>query len=380
MTQKLFEEDAFLREFTATVLSCEEKDGHFLVILDRTAFFPEGGGQPADHGTLGEAQVIDCHVSKGIITHTLTSPLTPGETVEGHIDWARRFNFMQQHSGEHIFSGLVHSTFGYNNVGFHIGSDAVTMDFDGRLTWEDVLGIEARVNEAIWLDLPVEAGYPDAQTLESLPYRSKKEIDGDIRIVRIEGYDICACCGTHVRTTGQIGQVKVVGLQNYKSGVRVSILCGVRALAWANSVLKENQEISHLTSEQFGKLAGAVEKLLHERDDYRFRLEQNAMRLFDADMRGLSGDRRMVCADYLAVSQLRPAAGLLAKACALALVLIPREGGWNYALCAQGTDVRVLSKQLQSRFSGRGGGSADMVQGILGEATADGIRAFFLAM
>ena len=255
MTQKLFEEDAFLREFTATVLSCEEKDGHFLVILDRTAFFPEGGWQPADHGTLGEAQVIDCHVSKGIITHTLTSPLTPGETVEGHIDWARRFNFMQQHSGEHIFSGLVHSTFGYNNVGFHIGSDAVTMDFDGRLTWEDVLGIEARVNEAIWLDLPVEAGYPDAQTLESLPYRSKKEIDGDIRIVRIEGYDICACCGTHVRTTGQIGQVKVVGLQNYKSGVRVSILCGVRALAWANSVLKENQEISHLTSEQFGKLA-----------------------------------------------------------------------------------------------------------------------------
>ena len=373
MTEKLYDNDAFLLDFTARVLSCREQGSCWLVELDRTAFFPEGGGQGADHGTLGSARVTDCHEKGGIVYHTTDMPLSTGETVEGHVDGKRRLSMMQQHSGEHIFSGLVHARFGYNNVGFHIGSDAVTMDFDGKMTLEEALEIERLVNEAIWKDLPVRAEYPPQEVLATLPYRSKKEIDGPLRIVSIEGYDICACCGTHVRTTGQIGQVKVTGFMHYKNGVRISILCGMRALDFENGLLSEVRDISHITSEQPGKLAPAVEKLRKERDDFQYHLEQLAMRYFTAEISRTEGDVRMITADYLAVSQLRPAAGLLAASCALALVLIPREGGWNYAISSKSTDVRPLSRKLQSLFSGRGGGSPDMVQGILGDASPEAI-------
>ena len=375
MTIRLYEEDSELLDFTATVISCEQKGDVFLAELDRTAFFPEGGGQGADHGTLGTASVTDCHDHHGTILHTLTAPLTPGETVEGHVDGRRRLSMMQQHSGEHIFSGLVHRHFGYNNVGFHIGSDAVTMDFDGKMVLEDALRIEALANEAIWKDLPVHAWYPGAEALENIEYRSKKAIDGDVRIVSIEGYDTCACCGTHVRHTGQIGQIKVIAFQNYKSGVRISILCGMRALAYENELLAENREISHITSAKPGELAAAVSHLTRERDQLKFDLGRMASRLFTSLVQASDGDFPVLRADFLPVAQLRPSAGEAAEGRRGALVIARREGGWNYALSSRIMDIRPLSRELQNALGGKGGGSADMVQGVFSEVSEEEIRA-----
>ena len=239
MTIRLYDKDVDMLDFSAVVKTCAQRENGYVVTLDQTAFFPEGGGQGADHGTLGGVQVLDAHDVHGEVEHLVSAPLTIGSEVRGHVDAARRLDMMQQHSGEHMFSGLVHGLFGYDNVGFHIGTEAVTMDFNGTLTEEDVRRVELLANQAVWRDQPVEAFVPDRETLANIEYRSKKEIDGDVRIVRIEGVDTCACCGTHVHTTGAVGQIKVVGVQKYKSGVRVSILCGRRALAYENAMLDQ---------------------------------------------------------------------------------------------------------------------------------------------
>ncbi|MBR2942039.1 MAG: hypothetical protein IKB82_01445 [Clostridia bacterium] len=376
MTIRLFDMDPQLREFDAQVLSCEKKGEGYLVTLDRTAFFPEGGGQGADHGTLGGANVLDVHEHGGVIEHLTDAPLAVGTAVSGCVDSARRLSMSQQHSGEHMFSGLVCRLFDYDNVGFHIGSDAVTMDFNGPLTEEDVLRVERLVNEGIWKNIPIEATVPDKAALEHMHYRSKKAIDGDVRIVNIEGMDTCACCGTHMPYTGGVGQVKVIGLMKYKSGVRVSILCGVRALEYENMIQQQAKEAAKLLSVKLPETAGAVERLLAERDRLRAQCDQLGMRLFEAEARAQEGRAvRVVSADMLSASQLRPAAGRLAQGAKLALVLAPREGGWNFAMSSQSEDVRPATRALCTAFGGKGGGPKDMTQGVLGEAALDAIRA-----
>ena len=376
MTIRLFDQDPELRAFTAQVIACTEKDGgRYAVELDRTAFFPEGGGQGADHGTLGGANVLDVHDSHGTITHLTDGALPVGATVEGRVDGVRRLNMTQQHSGEHIFSGIVHRLFGYDNVGFHIGSDAVTMDFNGMLTEEDVRRVELLANEAVWANLPVQASVPPKDELAAMTYRSKKAIDGDVRIVNIPGVDTCACCGTHVAQTGGVGQVKVIGLMKYKSGVRVSILCGRRALEYENMEQAQVREISRLLSVKPNETAEAAAKLYAERDALRLRAEALGMRLFEAEAQKEQSKRaRLVVADMLNAGQLRKAAGLLAAGAALALVLAPREDGWSFALSAEEADVRGATKALCARFGGKGGGPKDMTQGVLGQASPEAIR------
>ena len=375
MTIRLFDQDPQLRTFTATVLACEEKDGQYLVTLDRTAFFPEGGGQGADHGTLGGANVLDAHEHGGVIAHLTDAPLAVGETVTGCVDSLRRLTMSQQHSGEHMFSGLVCRLFGYDNVGFHIGSDAVTMDFNGPLTEEDVLRVERLVNEAIWEDKPIKAYVPPKDELEAMHYRSKKALTGDVRIVSIDGVDTCACCGTHLMTTGGVGQVKVIGLAKYKSGVRVSILCGVRALEYENMIQQQVKEIGKTLSVKLHETAQATQCLLAERDQLRYENEQLGMRLFEAEAKAEAGSAiRLVVADMLAASQLRKAAGLLAAGAKLAVVIAPREDGWNFAMSSQTEDVRPATRALCEAFGGKGGGPKDMTQGVLGRASAEEIR------
>ena len=379
MTIRLFDQDPQLRTFTAQVVACEEKKGQYFVTLDRTAFFPEGGGQGADHGTLGGANVLDVHERAGVIEHTTDAPLAVGAQVEGCVDHARRLSMTQQHSGEHMFSGLVCRLFGYDNVGFHIGSDAVTMDFNGPLTEEDVLRVERMVNEGIWKNIPIEATVPDKAALEAMHYRSKKAIDGDVRIVHIEGMDTCACCGTHMPTTGGVGQVKVIGLMKYKSGVRVSILCGVRALEYENMLQGQVKEIAKTLSVKLHESADAAKRLLAERDSLRHQNEMLAMRLFEYAARAEEGnDVRVVVADMLAPSQLRKAAGKLAQGAKLALVLAPKEDGWNFAMSSETGDARPATRALCERFGGKGGGPKDMTQGLLGAADAQAIRAALL--
>ena len=270
--------------------ACSGKNG-YVVTLDQTAFFPEGGGQGADHGTLGGAQVLDAHDVHGEVEHLVSAPLAIGSEVRGHVDAARRLDMMQQHSGEHMFSGLVHGLFGYDNVGFHIGTEVVTMDFNGPLTEEDVRRVELLANQAVWRDQPVEAFVPGREALANIEYRSKKEIDGDVRIVRIEGVDTCACCGTHVHTTGAVGQIKVVGVQKYKSGVRVSILCGRRALAaYENAMLDQAKAAGHALSVPTEELSGAVERMLGERD--RLRAQNDALGMHFRSAGAAGGKKR----------------------------------------------------------------------------------------
>jgi len=375
MTIRLYNQDSALLEFDAVVTGCEEKNGQYLVTLDRTAFFPEGGGQGADHGVLGGVHVTDCHEVRGEVVHTTDAPLEPGSAVHGQVDAVRRLDMMQQHSGEHIFSGLVCSHFGYDNVGFHIGSDAVTMDFNGPLTDEDVRRIEQLANEIVWQNVPVNTLLPSPEELAAMSYRSKKELSGEVRIVNIPGADTCACCGTHVKHTGSIGQIKVLGVQKYKSGVRVSILCGRRALEEENILLDQVRRSGVLLSSKQHDVAAAVERLIGERDQLRWQSEQLGMRLFDAMAAQEAGNAvRVVCCESLSPAQVRKAAGKLCEGARMGLVLIPREGGFSFALSSQTEDVRPATRALCEAFGGKGGGPKDMTQGVLASGTEEAIR------
>ena len=376
MTIHLYDKDSSLLEFDATVLSCEAKGDQYIVVLDQTAFFPEGGGQGADQGTLGGVCVLDAHEVGDQVQHLTDGALPVGETVHGSVDAVRRLSMMQQHSGEHIFSGIVHQLFGYDNVGFHIGSEAVTMDFNGPLTEEDVLRVERMANEIIWKNIPVVTLLPSAEELAAMEYRSKKALTGEVRIVTIEGADTCACCGTHVKYTGSIGQIKVLSCQKYKSGVRVSILCGTRALDEENMLLSQVKRASTALSCKQPEVADSVAKLLADRDSLRAQNDALGMRVFDM-MAKEEGDRdvRVVMCDVLPASQARKAAGKLAAGAKAALVLIPRaEGGYSFAMSSEQMDIRPVTKALCEAFGGRGGGPKDMTQGVLGAAEEAAIR------
>ena len=261
-TVRLFDLDPACRAFDAAVLACEPAGDGWDVILDRTCFFPEGGGQGADRGTLGGARVTDAQEKAGIIRHRCDAPLAAGTAVHGEIDAARRLDQSQQHTGEHILSGTICARFGCDNVGFHIGADAVTIDFNRVLSAEEIRLAERLANECVWRDVPVEVFVPSPEELKTIAYRSKKAIDGDVRIVRIEGADTCACCGTHVPTTGCVGQIRVLSHMHYKGGVRLTIVCGGRALDAANAAEAERRAVSRLLSAKEDTLAGAAERLI----------------------------------------------------------------------------------------------------------------------
>ena len=376
MTIRLYDQDSMLLDFTAMVTGCTEKKGQYVITLDQTAFFPEGGGQGADHGTLGGVNVLDCHEHGGEVEHTTDKPLEVGSVVDGHVDAVRRLDMMQQHSGEHIFSGLVCQLFGYDNVGFHIGSEAVTMDFNGPLTQEDITRVEKLANEIVWQNVPVNTLLPSKEELDAMHYRSKKALEGTVRIVNIPGADTCACCGTHVKHTGSVGQIKVMGWQKYKAGVRVSILCGRRALAEENLLLEQMKNASVALSCKQHELSGAVERVMAERDQLRFKAEQLGLRIFDM-MAAQEEDNavRMVICDALPAGAAGKAAAKLCVGAKAALVLVPRETGYSFAMSSETEDVRPATKALCARFGGKGGGPKDMTQGVLMGGEEKEIRA-----
>ena len=260
-TAKLYETDPYVQTFTATVLVCTPAGEQFAVQLDRTAFYPEGGGQPCDTGALGTALVTDVQEHGGVITHTVSAALPVGQTVEGRIDWARRRDHMEQHTGEHILSGTLHRLFGAENVGFHIGSPAVRMDMSVPLTAGQLAEAEAQANAVIRADAPVRCWYPAPEDLAKLTYRSKKEIDGAVRLVDAGGADLCACCGTHVSTTGQVGAIKILSAQSYKGGTRLAVVCGERAHQSIAAAWQDAAAVGTLLSSAPGRLLPAVQNL-----------------------------------------------------------------------------------------------------------------------
>ena len=260
MTEKLYEVDSYVQNFTAQVVSCTPVPGGFAVVLDRTAFFPEGGGQPCDTGRLGGARVLAVHTDGETITHTTDTPLTAGETVDGCLDWPARLDAMQQHTGEHILSGALHRLFGAENVGFHIGSPYVRMDTSIPLTQEQLAQAEAEANAAVRADTPVHCWVPDPETLARTDYRSKKELTGDVRLVEAGG-DCCACCGTHLTRTGEVGLIKIISFAHYKSGMRLAVACGQRAYDAVAGIWADTEAAGRLLSSPVGSLTPALERL-----------------------------------------------------------------------------------------------------------------------
>lgn len=379
-TEKIFYADPYLRDFTATVLSCEPGKDGFIVILDRTAFYPEGGGQPADHGTLGAAQVTDVHDKDGCVLHTCSAPLPVGEQVHGTIDWTRRFDHMQQHSGEHIVSGMLCSAFHCDNVGFHLGVDTVTIDYNADITWEQVLAIEAEANRYIWENHPISITYPTPEELAALDYRSKKELHGVVRITEFPGADCCACCGTHVTRSGEVGLVKFLSCQKFRSGVRLELLCGGRALRYLSQSWEKNHLIAQSLSVKDADTFAALRRLQAELLDTKARataLEEESFRRSAQDYAG-KGDVLLVMPPLFGDGTRRLCDAVSATCGGRCAVFSGEEGSYRYAVIHTGVDIRAFIKDMNAALHGRGGGRDGFAQGSV-QATEDEIRRYFAA-
>lgn len=367
MTEKLFYQDSHRTEFTAKVISCEEAKDGYRVVLDQTVFFPEGGGQYADTGMLGDTEVTDVHEKDDVIYHTTKAPLEAGSEVNGKINWDERFEKMQQHTGEHIVSGIVHERFGYNNVGFHLGSDYCTMDFDGPISKEQLKEIEAAANEAVYQDLEIKILYPSKDELKDLDYRSKIEIEGQVRIVEIPGYDVCACCAPHVKTTGEIGAIKLVSMVNYKGGERITMLCGRRAMRDYEKKDSMTKEISALLCAKEYEVAEAVVRLKDEQNRMKSQLAEMQQKLLEYRVAEIAIDQKIVTVFDSTLSGNLPREmmnKLLDKGAEICAVFAGTdEEGYRYVIGSRSEDVRPLSKMLNTTFQGRGGGKPEMVQG-----------------
>lgn len=380
MTKKLYYEDGYLARFTAQVLSCEQIEKGYIIVLDQTAFYPEGGGQPADCGMLGGAKISYVYDKADVIYHIADRSLEVGSIVEGSIDFDRRFDLMQQHSGEHILSGLVHAKYGYNNVGFHLSSDYTTCDFDGELTSKECMRLEVEANEAIYKNLPITGVIYDDSELKDRTYRSKLDLKGKIRLVTVPEYDTCACCGIHVKTTGEIGLIKVISVERHRGGTRVTMLCGKRALydyqqkqeiiMKAGKLLSAQPEtiITNLGKLQedagLGKLmiSQLTNELLSYKAEELLETEEKAIFVYDEALTGEA--LRKLCIL------------LTEKTDKIILVLTGSKENYKYALGAQEKDIRDLNKELITAFNGKGGGKSGLCQGNLtGEANE--IEAFF---
>ena len=378
-TEKLYYADPFLKEFTATVLDCRAGKNGYTVTLDRTAFYPEGGGQPADHGTLDGAAVTDVHEKNGVIFHNVDRAVEIGKTVSGSIDWAQRFDHMQQHSGEHICSGLICGRYGCDNVGFHMGTDIVTIDFNADIPWEELLEIEGQANRYIQEDHPIDIQFHRGAELDAIDYRSKKPLEGDVRIVAFPGADCCACCGTHVLRSGQVGLVKFLSVQKFREGVRIELLCGQRALDYLSRTWEQAKIIGQHLSVKPVDAAAAVERLEGELSALKMRCAG----LEDAVFAGIAAEQAgkgnvLLFQPPMKPDSVRKLADAVSKACGgLAAVFAGEGSHYAYTLGrADGQDISAAVKALNGALHGRGGGRNGFAQGSV-EAVQSAIEAFF---
>ena len=379
MTEKLFYEDSYIKEFQARVLSCRESGGGYQAVLTRTAFFPEGGGQSADTGFLyteegTEIRVTDVQEKEGVVYHYISQPVREGTEVQGKLDFQERFSKMQQHTGEHILSGLVNRRFGYRNVGFHLGTQEFTMDYDGVLTQEDLEQIEMEANQAVAENIPVVVLYPSEEELKNITYRSKIEIEGQVRIVQIPGYDSCACCAPHVKETGSIGLIKIVGAIHYKGGMRVSMLCGFRALSDYRMKERNVVKISNLLSAKQEDTAQAVERLGQEVNRQKEKIKNLQQRYVDLCLEEAGNQAKTDPGKsiFLFVEELDAGArrnfvnAAMDMTEGFAGVFVGSdEEGYQYVLGSRSRDIQDAGKKLNARFQGKGGGRPPMIQGSL---------------
>ena len=370
--EELFYRDTYAKEFDVKVISSIKGEKGWEVILDDTAFYPEGGGQEADHGTLkmmsgNDVNVTDVRRNKtGEIVHYCDGGLKEGDTVHGSIDWDRRFDHMQNHSGEHIVSGIIHEHYGYENVGFHMG-DMIMIHVSGPLSWKQLAEVEKEANETIYADLPILVSYPDDKELAQITYRSKKELTGQVRIVNVPGRDICACCGTHVAKTGEIGIIKFFSMINYKGGVRIWMASGLKALGIISRRTDQDIELSHMLASDTDHIVDALKKVKDESAAKDRRITELVNSRFELEA-GLLPDKTPVVIRFeeglSTVETRRFCECLLENDKGICVAVLSRQNkSWYYVIGSRTDDVRPAGMALNAKLQGRGGGSAGMIQG-----------------
>ncbi len=382
-TEKIYEIDSYCRHFTAVVEACEAQDGGYRVRLSRTAFFPEGGGQAADTGTLGGVPVTDVQIVKDEVWHFTDTPLAVGEEVTGEVDWEQRFPRMQHHTAEHIICGLAHRYYGYENVGFHLGSEDVTLDLSGELTREQLNALEEEANVIVARNVAVTVAIPDPERLAHIAYRSKKEkeLTGPVRLVTVEGVDCCACCAPHVARTGEIGLIKLLDFVRWKGGIRVHLLCGAAALQDYRKRYTQVAAAAAKLSVKQDDFTPAFDRLLAERDGLRLSLRECHRQMADARAAAVEPTAApvwLVGEDWDA-EILRRLVNKLAERCTgLCAAFSGGQGVYQYVVGGTG-DLRAFGKRMNEALHGRGGGDERQIQGRV-QATREEIDAFWQAL
>ena len=376
-TRKLYYEDCHLRQFSATVVGCTKTDNGWQTVLDATAFYPEGGGEAADSGVLGGVNVLDVQEKEGEILHLCDGPLEVGQSVTGEIDWDKRFDLMQQHTGEHIISGLLYEKFGYMNTGFHVGADVLEVDFDGSVSWADLMEIEYKANQAIWENIPLECWIPSPEELPNIFYRTKRPLPWPVRIVRVPGYDSCACCGIHVKCTGEVGLIKILSCTALRGGVRLEMVCGGRAYRHMATIFEENRKVSQAFSAPMHATGEAAQRLNKVMAAEKSRATGLQNRILAS-----VAESYVNCGNVLHFepgldgNALRTLADKIAEVCGgLAAVFSGEDGNYTYCLAQRGGDLRELNRSMTETLGGRGGGKPQFQQGTV-RASREKIEAF----
>ena len=379
MTEKLYYRDCHLAQFRASVTGCTPTEKGYLVTLDATAFYPEGGGQACDLGTLGGVRVLDVQERDGEILHLCDGALQVGDQVDGAIDDARRFDLMQQHTGEHIVSGIIHRRFGYHNTGFHMGADVTTIDFDGIIPVEALAEIEAEANGALWKNLPVRCWYPSPEELPTVSYRTKRALPWPVRIVEIPGYDCCACCGVHTAATGEVGLIKLFSAVGFRGGTRMELACGRRALDMLNLAFGQNTQVSQAFSAKWTETGAAAAKMNEALAAEKYRAIGLQRRLIAGIAQRYDNCGNVVHFEPgLDAGLLRELADAIAQRCRGIAAVFSGDDRTGYGFCilARTGDLRPLGKAMTQSLSGRGGGRADAQQGRVNASRAQ-IETFF---
>lgn len=376
---KLYDEDSYITEFSAEVTECEKADRLWKTALSQTAFFPNAGGQECDGGTLDGQQVLAVEIENDIVYHFVERKIEPGKTVSGRIDFKKRFRNMQHHTAEHIVSGVVHSLFGYDNVGFHLSSKEVTMDYNGVLSAEDILKAERLANEAVYKNISVKAEYPPEDRLAEMEYRSKLELTENVRIVTIEGVDVCACCAPHVAHTGEIGLIKLKDAIHYKGGMRIRMICGADALHDYNIKQGNAVRISNMLSAKQDEIADGVERIISENDLLKQKNSQLSKKLAAERAERLCATDSNICVfeEDADSDALRFFVNEGKKKCRIFVACTGNEkNGYAYIIGSSRVNLRECAKEINSALCGRGGGSEDMIRGFF-KCGRCGIEKFF---
>ena len=377
--ERLYYSDSYIKEFEALVVSCEKLEKGFKVILDKTAFFPEGGGQKPDTGFIGDARVTDVQEAEDVIYHITDKELEVLKEYSCKLDWEQRFLRMQSHSGEHIVSGVVHSLYGYDNVGFHMEEDYVTVDFSGELTREQLDEVEEKTNRYIYDNIEIECFFPTECEIESLDYRSKLDLKNGVRLVRIGEADLCACCAPHVERTGEIGVVKILDFMRHRGGVRIVMKSGLKALLDYREKYSSVYDVSVMLSSKQHEIASYVDKKIKENETLHHAFADFKMKIAENDSGNLSyvGDTALFITSFYDSDMMRELANFGMTQKELCVILSGDEAnGFSYVAGSVSFDLMKFAKNFNSALNGRGGGRGTMIQGKVA-ATKDDILNYF---